>query len=363
MLENMVPALHQQGVECAVITTQGHRVGIDSVAIPNARVRAVNTSRLARLWTAYSSEVADPLKEEVQSCDVIHIHELWHYPGFSAHRAALNANKPYVITVHGGLDPWALGHKGFKKKLYMALLQRKMLDRAATLHALTAKEALDIRGNNLTAPVIVIPNGINIQSRDPSKISTADKTEFKRKPDELTIMFMGRLHPIKGLDILSEAFGQLSKSRANVRLVIAGPDEGGYQAEIETLLRKVGALHNTLFTGWIDGDTKATALESADVFVLPSYSEGFSMSVLEAMAYGLPVIISKQCDFPEVEEAEAGVIINTDADSLTDSLNRLLDNPQRRKEMGARGRKLVQERYNWDNIATQLIRMYEHALA
>ena len=87
------------------------------------------------------------------------------------------------------------------------------------------------------------------------------------------------------------------------------------------------------------------------------------MSVLEVMAYGLPVIISKQCDFPEVEEAEAGVIINTDADSLTDSLNRLLDNPQRRKEMGARGRKLVSERYTWDNIATQLIRMYEHALA
>jgi glycosyltransferase involved in cell wall biosynthesis len=141
-------------------------------------------------------------------------------------------------------------------------------------------------------------------------------------------------------------------------LVIAGPDEDGYQAKVQGMLQAEGVLNKTIFTGLLTGYDKLAVLARADLFVLPSYSEGFSMAVLEALACGLPVIITRPCNFPEVAEAMAGEVIEPDVEQLTMAFSRLLDNAQLRFQMGQNGRRLISERYTWDRIAEQMIEFY-----
>ncbi len=319
-------------------------------------------SLMMKWWPFYSPALAKGLVAELPKYDILHIHEIWHHPHFAAYRAAKRAGKPYVVTIHGALEPWCLDYKAFKKRIYTALVQRRILNEAAAIHAITQDEVEHIKAFGVHSPIFMIPNGI-----DPEEFrELPPREELERRYPELNgkkvLLFLGRIHPIKGLDILIEAFGQIAKDRNDVRLVIAGPDSEGYQAQVEQMLETAEVRDRVIFTGMLSGREKLAALSRADICTIPSYSEVRSIVALEAMICGVPIVITRQCQFPEVAETKAGIVIEPNADQLAETLTKLIDSPQLCDEMGANGRRLVLERFTWDKIAEQMIGLYQSVL-
>ncbi len=177
------------------------------------------------------------------------------------------------------------------------------------------------------------------------------------------ILFMGRLHSQKGLDVLARSYVRLSHKFKEVALLVVGPDEDGTQKRMESILKTSPALRTTVFTGMLTGKDKLAALACADLFVLPSYSEGFSTAILEALAAGLPVVISKQCNFPEVSEHDAGFVVELNDTAVTEAISTLLSDDQFRIRMGQNGLNLVREKYTWDAIAASMAGLYRKLVA
>ena len=363
VVNNLTETLAKKGLEVSVFAPvkNGDEPRIEKPK--GVKLNLFRENYTARLWTGYSTELARTIEQEASKFDLIHIHDIWHYPHLAAGRAAKRARKPYIVSIHGGLEPWSLKHKTLKKRIYGTLVQRKILNDAAALHAITDQEVEHIRNYRVERPVVMIPNGVDPSEFDEIHGRAMLEEHYPDLKGKQVILFLGRLHPIKGLDILASAFGQVARVREDTRLLIVGPDNDGYKAQIERILKSERVLEKTVFTGMLTGQKKLAALRDADIYVLSSYSEGFSMSILEALTCNLPVIITHQCYFPEVAEAEAGLVIDTNIDQLTESLIKLLDDEHLRKKMGENGRRLVIESYTWDKVADQMIKLYEDVLS
>lgn len=296
------------------------------------------------------------LEREVDRFDLVHIHGLWRYPQWVAARAAKRSGIPYIVSPHGMCEPFEMAHKGWRKSLLWNLVERHNLGRAAALHAITEAE----RGycENLTrTPVWVIPNGVVLPSEVPREIEV--HLPLKLPATDPVLLFLGRLHPKKGLDLLLQALTQIK----DAQLVLAGPDPVGYRA---TLLEQVHRHHlqeRVHFPGMVTGLAKQALLARADAFVLPSYSEGFSMAVLEALAAAKPVVITQRCYFDRVAEAGCGWVVEPTVADLTQALKALLHlAPEERTKMGLRGRSLVESEYTWSAVAHQMHELYRALL-
>jgi len=265
-------------------------------------LRLFRQSFMDKLWTSYSLDFSKAINQNIHKFDIIHIHEIWHYSNYIAGRAAKGSGKPYVVTVHGALDPWCLNYKSFKKKIYASLIQKHILKEASAIHAITNEEVRQIKNFVNNKNIIMIPNGINPEDfMDLPSRKELEKLYPKLKGKKI-ILFMGRIHPKKGLDLLAKAFRRIGRERDDVYLLIAGPDNVDYKEKIEKILKEEGVLDKVIFTGMLKDRKKLVALGGSDIFILPSYSEGFSMAILEAMISKLPVIITHQCNFPEVAD-------------------------------------------------------------
>ena len=292
----------------------------------------------------------------VASADGVHIHGLWEQSTAIAAPTARALRKPYILSAHGMLERWALANKRLKKQIYAALFERANVQRAACLHALTLAEADDYRRFGATGPIAVIPNGVSIPpSVDPSLfLSHLPGLSGKR-----ILLFLGRIHFKKGLDLLIKAWSHLSRSYPDASLVLAGPDFERTRASIEALVAEHGLSHSVHFTGMLRHDLKWSALAAAEGFILPSLSEGLSVSVLEAMGVGLPVIVTRQCNLPEVEELSAGWQVEPEVGQLTAAIGEFLTNsPAANAEIGSRGRHLVLTRYNWTTVSERMAELY-----
>ena len=358
-VQGLTSALVRRGVSCEVVAPVGRRVGIDVVAIPGVPVHCFDTAFFARFWTAYSPTLSAFLNERLAAggCDLVYIHETWHYGSYAAAHAAIRHGVPYVQVFHGALDPWRMRQKGFRKHAYARALQKRLANSAAALHILTRAEKARAAELGFAAPSFVIPNGVDSDWMDALPDTSNFLGRFARLNGKRVILFLGRVHPMKGLDILARGFSIVASRIEDAVLLVAGPDEGGTRSAIESILRESGVLDRAVFTGLLTGNDKAAALACADVFVLSSHSEGFSNAVLEAMATGLPVVISEQCHFPEVAEHDAGFVVETSAAPVADAISALLLDEERRVRMGRNGRALVAARYTWDAVAQSVIGM------
>lgn len=296
--------------------------------------------------------------------DIYHSHGLWTLPTHYTARAAHRHDAPSLITPRGMLEPWALNRSRWKKRLARWLYADRTLDRADCLHAITPSEVESFRAFGLDNPIAVVPNGVALEpfaELDAARGRLAESYPVTR--DRPIALFLSRLHPKKGLLHLMDAWAAVRTDHPDWLLLVCGPDDVGHRAEVE---RKVDALDladSVLFAGPVYGDDKLAALAAADCFVLPSFSEGFSMAVLEALACRLPVLITPGCNFPQAEDARAGVIVEPDLDGTESGLRRLLElTPTERAEMGARGRRLVEQKYTWDRVAEQMIEVYRWLL-
>lgn len=361
----LASALSVGGVPCEIATTTAGRFRRPPIAVPRAPLHAFSASLLSRVWNAHSPMLADYVGRRLSHFDVVHVHELWHYPAFAACRAAREHGIPYVVSLHGGLGGPALRQKAARKWWYMKLVQRHILGSAAALHALTDVEAAQARRLGVTTRVAVIPNAVEADL--PAAIDQADAAAFRERFAQLdgrrVILFLGRLAERKGLDVLAASFIRVAGRFPDAALLVAGPNEGNMQAETTRTLAAAGLDDRVVFAGTLQGPDKLAALTCADVFVLPSRSEGFSNAVLEAMAAGLPVVISEHCNFPEVADHGAGLVVGTDVNEVADAVCGLLGDDQRRVEAGRNGRRLVEERYCWPTIAQAFAELYESVAA
>jgi glycosyltransferase involved in cell wall biosynthesis len=291
----------------------------------------------------------------VEAAAAIHIHGLWERSTMRAAWAAQSLKRPYVVSAHGMLERWALRQKRWKKAAYAAFIERPLLRKAACLHALTEAEAEDYRRFGLRNPIAVVPNGVTIPSKaDPNLFLE----RFPHLKGKRLLLFLGRLHWKKGVHVLCESWAQIERRWPETHLVMAGPDCDNTRAGLEALCGRLGSKQVT-FTGMLGGDLKWSALAAAEAFVLPSYSEGLSVSVLEAIGMGVPAIVSRQCNLPEIAKWNCGWEIETDCQSLTSALEICLRTAAaERKVMSENGRDVVARRYNWSVIGKDMASVY-----
>ena len=359
-LTGLATALLRSGVHSEIATTIGRRVGTNLLPTPHISVHCFDTEFPARFWTAYSRPLARFLDDAVAGFDVVHIHTPWHYPALAASRVARKHGVPYVVSPRGGLNGPALRYRRLRKWVYRKLVLDRVLQSADTLHAVTQAEQTQIVRLGYEKPVFVSPNGISLdQVDDFSSVRTSEfLATYPRLAGKRVILFLGRIHSQKGLDRLARAFARITPEFDDAALLVAGPDEDGTRRRVEEALRTAGVLDRVTFTGLLAGNDKLAAFSCADLFVLPSYSEGFSNAVIEALAAGLPVVISEQCNFPEVAEAEAGFVVPTEDASVSSAVRELLADAGLRERMGRNGRRLIMERYTWPAIAESMADLY-----
>lgn len=293
----------------------------------------------------------------LRDADVAHLHGVWDHLLLVAARTARRHGRRYVVLANGMLEPWSLEQRKWKKKLAMALGYRRMLDEALFVHTGNADERALLAPLRLRCPVEVFPNGVFPEEIDPLPARGSFRRSYPELSDKPFVLFLSRLHYKKGLGYLADAFKVVACTHRDVKLVVAGPD-AGVRADFESRIAAAGLTERVLLVGPLFGQQKLQAMVDATVFCLPSRAEGFSVALLEALACGLPVVISRQCHFPEVASAGAGEVVELNAAAIADGILRILDNDDLRMRMSAAARELVLSRYTWPAIARDVVRAY-----
>lgn len=291
-----------------------------------------------------------------------HTHGLWMYYSLVNHRFHRQYQTPYLISPHGMLDDWAIRNSAWKKRLVGLIFEHKHLAQSACLHGLCEPERVAIRAFGLKNPLCIIPNGIDLPNREGIVAPWHDQVENGQK----ILLYLGRLHPKKGLINLLHAWRQLAdgaNSKSEWILCLSGWDQGGHEAELKHMAAELGLGGSVRFLGPQFNAAKQACFENADAFVLPSFSEGLPMTVLEAWAYGLPVLMTPQCNIPEGFACEAAIRSDSTPESLAEGLNTLFSlNKRDRLTMGARGLELVKIKFTWARVAAQMYEVYQWVL-
>jgi glycosyltransferase involved in cell wall biosynthesis len=300
----------------------------------------------------YTPGLSTALKGAISSFDLVHLHMPFVYPCHRTAWSAIRAGKPLFYHQRGVFDPARLRFRSLKKKVSIRALDRPIMRRAAMLFALTEAERESYRALGVQTPCRVIPNGIDTRQyrQDPNSEACS---RWGIRGDDLVMLFLSRLHPIKGADVLLEAFLRIGREFSNLRLVMAGPDEWGLEREFRRRSAAAGLVERLVFPGLVTGEDKLELLARADLFCLPSVGEGFSMAVLEALASATPVMLSPGCNFPEVAAQGAGWIVPRDAESWSRAMTGVLREPSRLRAAGSAGLRLVKAEYTWGRVLAQ----------
>lgn len=303
-----------------------------------------------------SPEIKPALSRLVPEAQVVHIHALWEEIQHQAARVAHSLRKSYLMRPCGMLDPWSLSQGAMKKKLYLALRLKRDLNRAAGIHYTDEVERDNALPLKVAAPAIIEPNIVDMsefQSLPPPGAFRARYPQLASKP---FVLFLSRVHPKKGLDLLIPAFAKVASDTGAV-LVIAGPAEPAYQQELIELVKLQGVSERVIFTGMLHGRERLEALVDCQVFVLPSYQENFGVAVVEALAAGKPVVVSNQVAIHRhVTTHQLGAVVPTELESLSQALLQVL--AMRDESLFDRARSFVAENYSADRIARRWVEHY-----
>lgn len=297
------------------------------------------------------------LWQNVESYDLVHSHTLFTPLLDAAHSICQYKQVPYIMTPHGMLEPWALAYKAWKKRLYFKWVEARSLKKAAAIQALTTVEIEQIQSLGFQQTLLV-PNGIHAEQFESLPSAQLFYEAYPQLKEKDCILFLGRIDPKKGLDLLAQAFAQVSKAYPNTHLIVAGPDSINFMPTARSYFAEANCLENVTFTGMVKGELKRSMLAAAQIYVAPSYSEGFSMSILEGMASSLPCVFTTHCNFHEAQAANAAQEVAADSDEIAQAILKYLCSPQQAKETGDHARQFVFDHYTWDSIARQLADSY-----
>jgi glycosyltransferase involved in cell wall biosynthesis len=339
---------------------------IDGVHVYRARNRSNVLRGRLNLSTPVGFEAAARDLIQQYAIQVVHAHEVRTVENWRLAPLINRLGVPLVVSPHGTL-PYDTGRRSVKR-LWDRLFARRLLPRFDRVIALTAHEADEARAIwsawGVPLPderISIVPNGIHVDdfARLPDPAPFRARWKLGAGP---VVLFLGRLHERKGLHLLIPAFADAAQSIPDARLLIVGPDEGK-RAALDAQVAQLKLGERVIFTGLLTGEDKLAALAAADLFALPAVGEGFSMAVLEAMACGLPILLTPGCNFPEVVPAGAGLVVEREVSALREVLHTLLTDDERRASMGRSARELVHARYTWPQVVTQLEDVYRAVIA
>lgn len=303
----------------------------------------------------------EAITRSLSRSDICHLQMLWDRPHVLAAKYAKRFGVPYIITPHGLLEPWRLARKWLKKKLFMTLLGSRILRNSSCLHALCEQEVRSFRLAGYEGPVCVIPNGVNatlVAEGGPTR--QEDYEAWPQFKDKRLVLFMSRLDMEKGLDNLVNAWSEIHSDWPDVIIGIAGPDNRGYGLTVKEMVQEKGLADSIHILGHVYGGKKLSLMRIAEAFILPSYSEGFSMAILEALAMGIPSIITPGCNFPEAPLCGAALEAQPNSESVAEVLMSLLSKSRGELDtMGQRGQKLIIENYTWDICVRKMLTVYD----
>lgn len=356
------------GIESAVYSTNlgfpaqsrnAAEIAPDEVVagVRDVKVRLFPVQRPYRL--AYSRRLRRALAKDVEAYDVVHIHSLYLYPQYAAAKEARKHGVPYVVCVHGALDPWLRRRGRVRKWLADVTWQRRMLRRASAVHFTLPEEARLASGVAPRRRTVILPNGVRWQDFQ----SLPDPQEFRdRFLDGRTgpvVLFLGRLTQKKGVDLLVRSFALAARRHPDALLVIAGPDDEKLRPGLEALAQQEGVGDRVVFTGLLLGEDKLRALAATDVWALSSHTEAFTIAVIEALAAGLPVLVSPAVNLAgDIEPAGAGMVSETEPEKFGGALSYLLESEGRRSRLGGNAREFARA-YDWDALAPRVVALYE----
>jgi len=317
----------------------------------------------SRNLVARAMALRDWLKTNLRGFEVVHIHQLWRLVPSLAGLACRRLSVPYLIAPHTSLSPWALAQKKPKKQLARWLAWNRIFASASAFHALSEIEATEIREFAGVGPsVFVVSNGVSLTEfsdvtlEDPSR-TIADPL-VRAGAIQPYVLFFARLHTMKGPDLLLEAFASIAFDHRGLQLVFAGPDFGMLRG-LRSRAAQLKLIDRVHFLGLVSGSDRTWLLRNALCLGQPSRDEGFSLSILEAMASRCPVVISDRCKFPEVGRSGAGIVVPLSIPDLAAALARYVIDPARRVADGSAARRLIEKSYTWEIVAGQARSMYE----
>jgi glycosyltransferase involved in cell wall biosynthesis len=358
---DLADALGRRGLKVDLVTTNA--AGPHNLRVKFHQWLDQRTYRLRyfRRWGHFEVKFTPALMmwllRHVTDYDIVHGMSVFNFPAHIYCEACRWRDVPHIIHPQGMLEPWAMANKGWKKRVYFCCFEKPQLQRANVIHCLTRHEAESIAALDVTTRKVIVPNGVSPESAIKGD-ADAFLLRYPQLANKTRLLFLHRVDPKKGLDILATSFARLHNRFPNIHLIIAGPDRIGYWSTAARFFESKGCAAAVIYTGMLTGQDKADALAAADIFVAPSYSEGFSMSVLEAMAVGLPSVITTGCNFPEAAAANVALEVPIDATAFADALATLIENLPAAREMGQRARKFIFQNYTWDEAARKTHQVY-----
>jgi len=352
-----------------VMAHRGHEVRIvatDRGFAPGemARTPGVEIEVYPGSWPAFfgtSWGLRRRLAEVVREADVVHLHSLYLFHDWVCAHYCWCHDRPYIVEPHGTLDPYIYDRHRWRKSVVDILFQNRVLRRAAGLHYTAEDEWRLARARARNSRGAIIPIGVDLEELERLPSRSALRALYPKIGDRKVVLFLGRLSRKKGVDVVIEAFAEAARGRDDLFLLIAGPDDG-VRSDAEALIRERDLTKRALLTGMIAGEEKRAVLAGSDVFLLPSQSENFGLSVVEAAACGIPVVISDRVNiWREIREAGAGLTAPPTAADFTTHLRYLISHPEAAAEMGRRGGALVRARFSWQGLAAEYEGMYARA--
>ena len=351
-----LPVFRTLGIQVTIATT--HAASDDPLTLQHCQELKLFSRGFPEFYF-YSKDLSRWLEQHTGDYDLVHIHSLFSYPATIAGYWARQHHKPYIIRPFGTLDKYCMRRHALRKRVYFELLERNSLNHAHFIHGTSSSEKQEIERLRLKTECVIIPLGL------------LNEDSIPRKPDRpaqhsgtKNILFLSRIDPKKGLELLLRAVKMLKNKRSDFRIFIAGSGVEAYVRRVKSLVVREGVESVVSFVGEVRGEQKKKMLQSADVFVLPSYRENFGLAVAEALQAGCPVVVSSAVAIStEIAEYQAGEIVDLSADSIFMALDKLLDNTAARIRMGENGQRLVRERFDLTANVRRIVSLYEKILS
>lgn len=365
-MDSEIRSVRRFGVECDVASTDDG-LGWQPLVAPGAPLEKDGViyrcfKRQTRFYWV-SLPLLKWLLANVRRYDLVHVHGVFNFPSNAGAYAAMLRGVPYVVQPHGMLLRFRLrAYRPLQKKLSLVLVEGWQLRRAAALLCTAEQELQESRAVCPRVPGHVIPLPLDVSQFAVMPSRAEAEAKWPALRGRRVVLFMSRLHHLKRLELLMEAMVSVRRALPDAMLLVAGDGDARYVDGLRRYASALGLDGAIVWAGFLDGTDKKLAFAAADVFALPSYSENFAVAVAEAMACGIPCVVTPGVAISnEIRNAAAGIVVEPDAGLVADAVTRVLAEPENARRMGANARRLVEQNFSPESVGRRLFAVYSEA--